>query len=387
MMGPTGGVAASPNVYVDDERLWLPAVAAFTGLLGGVGLIELETLRLLDVVIALVPALALVARAVTPQMHRWWIFPISMVPPLVLNMPELRTEGVLFLPIASVTFLTLFEPRRWIARTCAAIAALVPVAVVLLTDPDDWGWPFWITGALLGFAFGEIGHRYRDRLIELRSARMALADQAVLDERRRIARDVHDLVGHSLSVLMLQVTAARELVRSDPAEAEAALEDAADVGRASMAEIRRTIGLLRDGDGDGTAPAPTLVDVDELVGQYRSGGIHIELAISGDRETVDRARSIAAFRIVQEALANVSKYGSDRRASVKIDVSDDECRLAITNPAQRAVDSNRHGYGLVGMRERAQSVGGTLNAGHRAGSWTVDVHLPSAISAGSVDDR
>lgn len=366
----------SPNAYLEDERRWLPALAVFMVLLAGIGMIEPDEIRSRDVVVVLLPSLAVAIRTLTPRLPRWWVFPVAAFAALLPNLPDSETEGVLFLPIAAVTYVAVFEPRRWISYTCTFLAAASPVIALIWIDPGSFGWQFWMTGAVLGGGFGDVGYRYRARLDELRDAREALADQAVLDERRRIARDVHDLVGHSLSVVMLQVTAARELVRIDPDEAEAALDDAARVGRESMGEIRQTIGLLRSSEGDGTAPAPTLSDLDDLVGQYRAAGLAVDVESSGTIDAIDRTRSIAAYRIVQEALANVSKHGSGTRAAVSVNVDADVCRITISNPTPETVRLGTQGFGLVGMRERAQSVGGTLTAGPHGAAWLVDASLP-----------
>ncbi|MEM1335659.1 MAG: histidine kinase [Actinomycetota bacterium] len=390
--------------HVDDERRQLRVTIAASVLLAGIVVWEAGWPDATDAALIALPCAAFVARRSSSRVPRWATFVASLVPCVLLNVPELRTEGILFAPIAAVTYLALFEPRRGLSWACGAIALFAAPAAALITGDGDWGWPFWMLGTALGSSFGEIGHRYRLRMHELRAARQVIADQAVLEERRRIARDVHDLVGHSLSVVMLQVTAARALVRDDPDEAEAALDDAARVGRQSMGEIRRTMGLLRSevdrragGDGsrqdsdagtttdstvgDGTMPAPTLLDVWGLVSEYRTAGLDVALTVDGDLTTLDQPRSNAAYRIVQEALANASRHGGSGLSSVGVRHDAEECTLRITNPLGSTADPARQrehqGLGLVGMRERAESMGGSLEAEPVGSEWMVKAVLPA----------
>lgn len=368
--------AARPDAYVDDERRQLWMLAAIAVLIGGVVLWETGRLGFGELLLLTVPLLAALARWASDRFPRWLAFPAASVPAAAINLPDLATEGILFAPIAAVTYLALFEPRRWVPAVCGATAFLAPLGAVIWSGDDDWGWPFWMIGTLLGWVIGEIGHRYRQRLHELRAARQVIAEQAVLDERRRIARDVHDLVGHSLSVVMLQVNAARALVRTAPAEAEAALDDAAEAGRASMSDIRRTIGLLREGDGDGTAPAPTLDDVESLADSYRNAGLRVATSVDGDPSRLDHARSNAGYRIVQEALANAAKHGGGDTATVDVLIDAGICTLRIANPVGAPPDPSHRGLGLIGMRERAQSVGGTLTMDGDGPEWVVVAVLP-----------
>ena len=155
----------------------------------------------------------------------------------------------MFFVVLALSHLALTEPRRPIVFVCGVTAVAVP-AIVAAFRGTDWGWQYWMMGFAFGWGFGELGYRFRLARDELASARAVIADQAALDERQRIARDVHDVLGHSLTIVMLQLTAARHLLRRDPDEADAALADAERVGRDSLNQVRRTVGMLRVGTED-----------------------------------------------------------------------------------------------------------------------------------------
>src|SRR5581483_12475897 len=138
-----------------------------------------------------------------------------------------------------------------------------------------------------------------------------LAEQAMLEERRRIARDVHDFVGHGLAAVMLQVTSARHVLRRDPTAAEEALRVAEEVGRRSMRELRRTVAVLRSDDEDGAGvapPVPAAEEIPALVEEARAGGLDLELEIRGELAELDPGVGLALYRIAQEALANAARH-------------------------------------------------------------------------------
>jgi signal transduction histidine kinase len=239
-------------------------------------------------------------------------------------------------------------------------------------------------GVLLSTAFGAVVWRQRVLTGELLEARQQLTEQAILDERRWIAREVHDLVGHSLSVALLHVTGARHLLRRDLDEAEQALLEAERAGRENLAEIRRTVALLRDGGGFGTRPTPGVSDVADLVAEYRRGGLNVELAVQGPTARVDPVTGLAVYRVVQESLANVAKHAPGGRATVDIRVATDGTTLDVCNSVSgRPPVARAGGVGIVGMRERARAAGGDLQAGLTHGGWKVTAWLPNARDDGA----
>ena len=193
------------------------------------------------------------------------------------------------------------------------------------------------------------------------------------------------MLGHSLTIVMLQLTAARHLLRRDPDEADAALADAERVGRDSLNQVRRTVGMLRSGEPasehDGGGPSPTLEDLEHLLTDYRSAGISVRADVVGPVAALDTSRSMAGYRIVQEAMANVSKHSpaAETRVTVQVDAAGGACRIVVANRggSARSRTAPRGGFGLVGMRERARSVGGTVDAGPVADGWRVSAELPA----------
>jgi signal transduction histidine kinase len=226
-------------------------------------------------------------------------------------------------------------------------------------------------------------------LLALRAAQAELGRQAASDERRRIARDIHDIVAHSLTVTMLHLTGARYILARDPEGAAAALVEAERLGRQSLADVRRTVGLL---EAEGAprvpplAPLPGAEDIATLVHDYTQAGLDAQYIGSGQVARVSAAAGLALYRITQEALANVAKHASGAHVNVELRteldvhlrVSDDgESHLAGCEARLDAAS----GLGVAGMRERATLLGGTLTAGPGTGGlgWLVECHLPAAV--------
>ena len=220
----------------------------------------------------------------------------------------------------------------------------------------------------------------------LEATRQELAEQAMLEERRRIARDVHDFVGHGLAAVMLQVTSARHVMRRDPDAAEEALRAAEDVGRRSMRELRRTVALLRSDEEDGAVapPVPTADEIPELVAEARAGGLDVVLDVAGDLGRLEPGVGLALHRIAQEALANAARHAPHARTALEIEVGEEEAVLVAdtvgpVTPVAPAADPGRRSYGVVGMRERATALGGELSAGPTVDGWRVSCRLPSRM--------
>jgi signal transduction histidine kinase len=308
----------------------------------------------------------------------------AVVAPLVINIVNgTENEFSMFLLILGIATVTSIEPNRWLS---SGLVWFVGVTILVLSGVGvyDWDAINWLVALVLGAAFGIAVYNYDQVVAELRATQVELVDQAALHERRRIARDVHDLVGHSLSVVLLHVAGARRLVRSDPDEAETALLQAEEAGRASMSEVRRTIGLLRAGDdNEGSAPVPDLSDIIAVVDQYRAAGMNVELRVVGPVDDIEGPPALACHRIVQEALANVTKHTVGADVTVEVVVDSRQCQVTVRNLGGEVVSpvsglADGVGHGLVGMRERALSVGGSLLAGPTGGGWSVEVTIPRA---------
>jgi len=263
-----------------------------------------------------------------------------------------------------------------------AVTFLTVHAVIDLVDHIPTGWYLSAIGTITAWGVGCLARRARLNLAALRRAQAELAEQARSDERQRIARDVHDLVAHSLSVTMLHLTAARLALRRDPERAETALMEAERIGRQSMAEIRRTVGLLPRSSGEATAPVPGAGDVGELVDGFRRAGMDVTLAVEGNPQQVPAPLGLSLYRIVQEALTNAARHAPGEPTSVAIRISKQAVDLQVDNrlPRGRARADTDGGHGLAGMAERAGSAGGCLSAGPSGGRWAVSANLPVDVS-------
>jgi len=236
---------------------------------------------------------------------------------------------------------------------------------------------FWLAGVLV---------RARRQAASLASRSAALerqAEQAAAAERARIARELHDIIAHHLSVVVLHAAGARARGRADPAT----LEEIEHSGRQALTETRRLFGVLREpGEETGRAPQPGISELPALAGSLRAAGLEVSLSIDGDHTALPPAVNVSAYRIVQEALTNVLKHAGPARAEVTVGCADSAVTIEVTddgpgNPASPAVTGAGEvggGQGLAGMRERVAVFGGDLRAGPRpGGGFTVCARLPA----------
>jgi signal transduction histidine kinase len=217
-----------------------------------------------------------------------------------------------------------------------------------------------------------------ERLERERAHNMRLA---VAEERARIARELHDVVAHSVSVMVVQMGAAREIMSSEPRTARATLRSAETTGRQALGELRRMLGILRATDERGALdPQPRLAHVDGLVEQARAAGLPVALTVDGATRPLPPGIDLAAYRIVQEALTNVRKHAGPAHADVRVHYGDHELALDVCDDGRGpSRSSNGAGHGLVGMRERVALYGGALEAGPGAhGGFGVHARLPLA---------
>jgi signal transduction histidine kinase len=269
-------------------------------------------------------------------------------------------------------------------RWSGLAAMLLSVGVMIGVDVAGRfeGGYIWVLGIALAWVAGTAVRSAIDLLLELERAQAGLAERAAADERQRIAREVHDVVAHSLAVTMLHVTGARMALRRDPHEAAEALEQAEALGRQSLAEVRRIVGLLQPG-GTGVEPSlPNASDLSALVEQFRHAGLDVGLTMTGDLDRVAPSSGLALYRIVQESLTNVTKHAPGVAADVSVAVQNGSIRLVVANaasPRSRADVEAGAGLGVPGMRDRAGSLGGALRAGTTSDGtlWRVEAELPT----------
>jgi signal transduction histidine kinase len=230
------------------------------------------------------------------------------------------------------------------------------------------GSTLWILGISLG-GLGAYAMKTQARVQD------SLLAQATVEERQRIARELHDVVAHSLAVTMLNLTGARRALRRDPAEAEDALRQAEESGRQSLADIRRAVGLLGS-SGELTA-LPAAPDIDTLVGEFAGAGLRVTFIVDGDVASVPTVTGLALYRIAEESMANVVKHAPGSEARVMLTVEPVSVRLSVCSRGPKPLANARgDGLGITGMRERAALVGGTLEAGADGTGWRVVADLP-----------
>lgn len=233
-----------------------------------------------------------------------------------------------------------------------------------------------------GWLLGYIMRTQRLLLAEQIEAQKKLAEHAAADERRRIAREVHDVIAHSLSITLLHVTGARRGLQQDRDvdDAVEALEQAERLGRQAMADIRRTVGLLDSSPTKPTqtTPEPGIDDVDALIADFQRAGLDVTVCIDGSTERVSAAVGLALYRIMQESLANIAKHAPDSQSTVALTVSAASASLTVENrlPVAIAAAPSPEGRGLRGMRQRVELLGGAIDAGPTHEGWSVRADIP-----------
>jgi len=286
-------------------------------------------------------------------------------------------------------------------RTTLFAAAFVAVALATLVAvaPAFDAGNFVSESALFAvtFMFGVTLRTRKSRVDALEERALAVerekqeeARRAIADERLHIARELHDVVAHSMGVIAVQASVGEHVIDTSPERARDALHAISDVSRSTLTEIRRMLGVLRESDEvPGVevgapavyAPAPGLADLDRLARELEGAGVPVEVSYAGARVELPRGVDLTAYRIVQEALTNVLKHAGHARASVLVRYEPGALGLEIVDDGRgvngRSESTGRGGQGLVGMRERVAVYGGTFDAGPRSGGgYRVAVRLP-----------
>jgi signal transduction histidine kinase len=265
------------------------------------------------------------------------------------------------------------------SQFAVVLSILAVLGYVHFDSPDRW-LP-WIAGIVATWLMMRLFVVQQSLLEQLRAAQADLEQNAVAAERRRIAGEIHDVAAHALALTVLHLTGLRMRVLregGDPKLVES-LAEAERLGRQSLDDIRRTVGLLQESSSGIAPPLPAAQDIPGLVEQYRAGGLDVALDLHGDTSTVAPASGLALYRIVQESLANAVKHAPGAPVQVQLDLNGSlrVCvRNTLTSPAAR---DRRGGHGLGGMRERAELLGGQLSAGPDDGAWRVECVIPREV--------
>ena len=338
-------------------------------------------------VVTLVAGLALTQRRTFPLpagLVVLWSWPVAfaIAPMYVLFFGQ-------FVPMAVAVFSMARYGRGRVPFLGAAAGAstllYVDLFVPVLQDPGEIVFHWGVFAIVWGFGYGlrTFERRARESMRRAVDAEVAAAEQAmaaVLDERSRIARELHDIVAHAVSMMVVQAGAAGQVVEEDPAFVRRALDTIRSTGADALSEMRRVVAMLKDADEPGALePQPGLDAVPQLVADARSAGLTTRFDVVGEARPLPAGVDLAAYRIVQEALTNVRRHAAASQVRVELAYDEQEVRIEVTDDGIGSADASG-GNGLVGMRERAALYGGSVEAGTVNGTGFV-VH--AVLPAGS----
>lgn len=278
-------------------------------------------------------------------------------------------------------------------RDATATAVMLVVAVPLLSGAHsldfDWDEPSTLTNLFVGFLFlvftfrgawllGQGVQRRRERQSALAAERVEKARAALREERTRIARELHDVLAHAISVIVLQARGARHALADQPEEARGAIDAIERTASEALAEMRRLLTVLRaEDDAVALAPQPSLAHVEPLVGQVRAAGLPVELRVEGEARELPPGVDLCAYRIVQEALTNALKHAGPATARVLLRYGNDALDVEVVDTGAGADNGAAVGLGIAGMRERVAVFGGRLESGPAPeGGYLVKARLP-----------
>ena len=385
-MSEPGGHATVPHVTGVSGQGWFEADALrrlvpIVGLTVSLVAVVTQPSSPADLLLAGVPVAAFYVWAWVPKTPLL-VLSVAVIVPVVVAQRSGELEPLMFEASVLAFVVGRWSPSLRSAVPLGLLAAATPVLVALMQDPSEVAVAIWIMGIAFPWAMSRAFVRQEQLADQLEDTRRELAQQALVAERRQIARDVHDFVGHGLAAVMLQVTSARHVLRRDPGAAEDALRSAEEVGRRSMRELRRTVALLRSDDETGVEPPlPSVAEIPALVDQARAGGLAVELQTRGDLSSIPPGVGVAVYRITQEALANAARHAPRAQTSLGLELTNGRVAIVAetTGPIVTSSSSSereRPRYGLIGMQERATALGGEFAAGPTPSGWRMSCQLP-----------
>ena len=287
-----------------------------------------------------------------------------------------------------VAMYTVTVRRSWQWAAAAGVVALIGDGILAFAYYDGT-WRAYANNAVLTCAVW-IGGRYtrsrRAQLADLRerarraeSERDAQAQAAAAAERARIARDLHDVVAHSVSVMVVQADGGAFALDDDPEATRRALATISATGREALAEMRRMLGVLREADESGYAPQPGVADLDDLIAHVRTAGLPVDLSVDGEPRDLPKSLELVVYRVIQESLTNTLKHGGPgATAHARLHYGEGAVEAAVCDDGRGAgTSSDGLGHGLIGLRERVGMYGGTVAAGPRSGGgYEVVARIP-----------
>ena len=370
-----------------DPRIfdWVLAIGLAVG--GSIEVASKENLEgplLLNVLATSTIAVAVLVRRRRPLLGLSIWMGVALVMAAFLSQPSEMSSLFLGLMIFPWAVGAHSEGRR--SYFGLALAVVTIIVVALDSDEFIWGDIFFpaVFGTMLWLAGRAVRSRSRltaelhEATVRLHEQREAEAHAAVAEERRRIAREMHDVVAHSVSTMVIQAGGARRILTRDPARAVEAAALIERTGREALGEMRHLLGVLHAGENlAALTPQPTLLELGALAERSRAAGLPVELHIEGERRELPPGVDLAAYRVIQEALTNSLKHGGGS-AMVTVRYAEADLHLAVTDAGSGSATSVQgSGQGLRGMRERVRVCGGELEAGPRpSGGFEVRAHIP-----------
>lgn len=342
-----------------------------------------------ELVAASLAAVAFATRGLFPGVPAEVFAGLITVLVVVAIGPRADLEIVFFLLVLTTLYTAWHLDSVVRAGAVLLVGMVVPWFVSRVLVPEEnVQWVAWTAASVFTFALGRTLQRQRTLIAELEAARRSLAEQAVADERRRIARELHDLAGHTLAAMLLHVTGARHVLRRDIDESERALQEAEAVGRSSLEQIRATVAALRTTERGVDPALPGSADLAALIDDYRRAGLTIDQRIAPGAAGIDGPAGTALHRICREALANVARHAPGNRVEIELAVDGEgrgaRARVLVADHGRppRPTDDGPH-FGVMGMTERARALGGELRAAPTDDGWRVEATIPVDAGPGS----
>lgn len=363
---------------VDLGRIAAPCgVAAFLG----IGLLmtrDPNGAGLVLVVVAVAGAVAAAWRPLTGGVL------VGALTPTVLAASVLGSQQS-----ANLAWMTVCIVAGWVTLTSPIVASVITAAAILgalgvqaILLPSEPGWFAWAAGVTFTVAACSAAVRLRETNEALEAAQAELAERSRSEERTRIAGEVHDVIGHALTVSILHIESARLCLDDDLEAARAGLEQAEALTRRSLDEVRATVTGMQRADAPLPGSVDLAADLAALAASFNAAGSRVDLQVR-DRVAslpeIGAARGLAVYRIVQEALTNAARHATGETADVVVEATGAEVLIMVSNPSSGGADrlAGPAGSGVAGMRERAASVGGRLVAHRVADRWVVEGRLPA----------
>ncbi|MEI7030512.1 sensor histidine kinase [Streptomyces pratensis] len=380
------------------DVFWAVVLLGLSGVSSASGMYDTGREQLLAVPVALGLATVMALRRRAPEKMLLLAIAVGVAQLVVDVRPGIGNFAML-----AVTFTVAMVGERWASRLALVCSLSAAALSQLRWDPEPGGSfaelvfvtivmtvPFvlaWVLGDSLRTRRAYFS-QLEERAARLEREREAQSKVAVAAERARIARELHDVVAHNVSVMVVQADGAAYVMDAAPDQARQALETISSTGRQALAEMRRLLGVLRTGDGPESGeyvPQPDVEQIEDLVEQVRRTGLEVDFKVEGTPRPLPSGVELTAYRIVQEALTNTRKHGGpEAGASVRLVYFDDGLGLLVEDDGRGAAHelyedggADGAGHGMIGMRERVGMVGGTLDAGPRpGGGFRISALLP-----------